>query len=94
MVPALLRHVTLFLTVGDANEAYYRNYGVLDERMVRSPFPIDVRLYDPVLADRDAELVLVFDLRRNFAVDDFLKEGFHKRSVGLEVNRGGELVKR
>lgn len=47
----LLHKVGVFLTVGDANEAYYRHYGVSDEKMVRCPFPIDVRHYDGALAD-------------------------------------------
>jgi glycosyltransferase involved in cell wall biosynthesis len=52
VVPSLLRDVTLFLTVGDANEAYYRHYGVRDDRFIRCFFPIDVRHYDAVVARR------------------------------------------
>ena len=52
IVPYLLRDVTLFLTVGDANEAYLRHYGISDDRLVRSFLPIDVDHYDAVLADR------------------------------------------
>ena len=39
--PYYLSRVSGFLTVGDANEAYYRNYGVPDYKFFRSPFPID-----------------------------------------------------
>jgi glycosyltransferase involved in cell wall biosynthesis len=52
VVPRLLGKVRLFLTVGDANEAYYRHYGVPDDRFVRCCFPIDVRHYESVLARR------------------------------------------
>jgi hypothetical protein len=52
VVPHLLRHVRLFLTVGDANDAYYRRYGVHDDRLVRGFFPIDIRHYDSVVARR------------------------------------------
>jgi glycosyltransferase involved in cell wall biosynthesis len=52
VVPSLLRHVTLFLTVGDANEAYYRRYGISDDRFVRCCFPIDVDLYGSAIARR------------------------------------------
>ena len=52
LLPRILNRVDRFLTVGDANEAYYRRYGVTDERFVRSGFPIDVTLYDRVLGTR------------------------------------------
>ena len=41
-----------FLTVGDANEAYYRAYGAQDRQFYRSGFPIDTVAFDGVLADR------------------------------------------
>jgi glycosyltransferase involved in cell wall biosynthesis len=53
VVPSLLKDVTLFLTVGDANEAYYRHYGISDDRFVRCFFPIDVNHYDSVVARRE-----------------------------------------
>ena len=49
LLPRILNRVDRFLTVGDANEAYYRRYGVPDERFDRSGYPIDVTLYDRVL---------------------------------------------
>jgi len=47
-----LRAIDVFLTVGDANEAYYRHYGVSDRRFVRTSFPIDRRSFDTRLPDR------------------------------------------
>ena len=52
VVPSLLKDVTLFLTVGDANEAYYRHYGIPDDRFVRCFLPIDVDHFDAVLEHR------------------------------------------
>ena len=52
VLPRLFRRVSFFLTVGDANEAYYRNYGVSDDRFVRCFFPIDREHYDSVIAKR------------------------------------------
>ncbi len=52
ILPQIFRYVRLFLTVGDANEAYYRNYGVNDDRFVRCFFPVDVLHYDSILARR------------------------------------------
>jgi len=52
-LPHVFRDVSLFLTVGDANEAYYRNYGVADDRLVRCFFPIDIHHYDTVMVRRD-----------------------------------------
>jgi glycosyltransferase involved in cell wall biosynthesis len=52
VVPRLLRDVRLCLTVGDANDAYYRHYGVPADRLVRGFYPIDARHYDSVAAER------------------------------------------
>ena len=52
VIPTVLRKPDVFLTVGDANEAYYRNYGVGDHRLVRTFFPIDVGLFEEVLSRR------------------------------------------
>ncbi|UZR28733.1 glycosyltransferase [Methylococcus mesophilus] len=51
-LPRWYRSVRLFLTVGDANEAYYRNYGVTDDRLIRCFFPIDIKYYDSIVANR------------------------------------------
>ena len=53
VLPRLLKNVRLFLTVGDANEDYYRNYGISDDRLFRCFYPIDICQYDSVLAKRD-----------------------------------------
>jgi glycosyltransferase involved in cell wall biosynthesis len=45
VVPRLLARASFFLSVGDANEAYLRGYGVKDTRLIRCPFPIDVRAF-------------------------------------------------
>ena len=47
--------VDLFLTVGDANEAYYRYYGIPDHKMVRTSFPIDIAFVDQALLVRDKQ---------------------------------------
>jgi len=53
VLPRVFRNARLFLTVGDANEAYYRNYGVPDDRLIRCFYPIDVCHYDSIVAKRD-----------------------------------------
>lgn len=53
VLPGVFRNVSLFLTVGDANEAYYRNYGVPDDRLIRCFYPIDVCHFDSIVAKRD-----------------------------------------
>ena len=52
LLPRLLGNVERFLTVGDANEAYLRHYGIADERFVRCYFPIDVECFDQVQETR------------------------------------------
>ncbi len=60
-LPPLLRRVDRFLTIGDANEAYLRRYGVADEKFVRCPFSIDVAAADRALARRDDRRAAVRD---------------------------------
>ncbi len=49
LIPIIYKKVDLFFSVGDSNEAYYRNYGVKDEQLIRTFFPIDRKHYDEVL---------------------------------------------
>ena len=46
--------IDYFLTVGDANEAYYRYYGVPVRKLIRMRFPIDVRFYEMAFAKKAA----------------------------------------
>jgi len=48
-----LRNVDVFLTVGDANESYYRHFGISDRQFVRMCFPIDRDRFDQTLKDRE-----------------------------------------
>jgi glycosyltransferase involved in cell wall biosynthesis len=52
VLPRLFRRISRFLTVGDANEDYYRHYGVPDDRLIRTCFPIDRKHYDANLHHR------------------------------------------
>jgi glycosyltransferase involved in cell wall biosynthesis len=54
LLPRIFKTVDAFLTVGDANEQYYRTYGVDDRRLVRCSFPIDIASFDAMLAQREA----------------------------------------
>lgn len=45
--------ITMFLTVGDANEEYYRHYGVRSSQLIRSPFPIDKNKVEMVLSNKN-----------------------------------------
>ena len=64
----LFRRVNGFLTVGDANEEYYRRYGVDHDRLFRNPFPIDWDLYDAALIQRET-LRAEFRARYSIAPD-------------------------
>jgi glycosyltransferase involved in cell wall biosynthesis len=46
VLPSLLKQVTLFLTVGDACEDYFRTHGVPDDRFIRCAFPVDCALFE------------------------------------------------
>jgi glycosyltransferase involved in cell wall biosynthesis len=41
----LLKRPQVFMTVGDANEAYFRHFGVSSSKFIRTFFPIDVTRY-------------------------------------------------
>jgi len=45
-LPSFYSKISVFFTVGDANEAYYRHYGVKDYKFIRTGFSIDVDLYE------------------------------------------------
>ena len=55
VLPRLFSKVDFFLTVGDANEDYYRRYGARDEKFIRTFFPIDTVIFDEALANREIE---------------------------------------
>lgn len=55
VLPFYLKDADVFLTTGDANEQYYRHYGVPAEKMVRAPYPIDRDRYQRALGSRDAD---------------------------------------
>ena len=61
VLPALLRRVDRFLTIGDANEAYMRRYGAMDERFIRCPLSIDVASANEALANRSEGRAAVRD---------------------------------
>ena len=54
LLPRIFADVDAFLTVGDANEQYYRAYGVDDRRLVRCSFPIDIASFDAMFERREA----------------------------------------
>ncbi|HVU57445.1 MAG TPA: glycosyltransferase family 4 protein [Puia sp.] len=68
--PYLARYfsgIDIFLTVGDANEAYYRHYRVPSRKMVRMHFSIDQHLYQQAYPSRK-ELALC--VRGKFGLND------------------------
>jgi len=66
-LPHFYKQISGFLTVGDANEAYYRHYGVPDRKFFRSPLPIDIKHYEVVKAGRD---VYNTELRSAYNIPD------------------------
>ena len=47
------RNIGYFFSVGDANEDYYRYYGVPDRKLIRMHFSIDLRCYREAWSRRD-----------------------------------------
>ena len=48
-----LSPVSFFLTMGDANEAYYRKYRVASEKLLRMHYPIDYGQYQKAFLQKD-----------------------------------------
>jgi len=59
--------IQYFLSVGDANEDYYKYYGVHDRQIIRNPFSIDVLLFEKVFADKAAHNK---DIRAQYQISD------------------------
>jgi glycosyltransferase involved in cell wall biosynthesis len=45
--------IKFFLSVGDANETFYRSYGVSDSKIIRMHFPIDIHSYERNYREKD-----------------------------------------
>ncbi|HET9428131.1 MAG TPA: glycosyltransferase [Allosphingosinicella sp.] len=78
-----------FLTVGDANEAYYRRYGVTDDRMFRSPFTIDEDVFRKAIEKRE-QYRTSFRHKHGIPEDAFVALFVGKLS---ERKRPGDLIK-
>ena len=40
------KKIDAFLSVGNANENYYKAYGIKEDKIFRTPFPIDIKRYE------------------------------------------------
>ena len=45
-LPRYYKNVDAFLTIGDANEEYYKHYGVDEKIFFRTPYPIDIFCFE------------------------------------------------
>lgn len=61
--------IDYFLTVGDANEDFYRSYGVKEDRFLRMHFPIDVEHYRESYG-RKEEFNVAVRRRYGIAIDE------------------------
>lgn len=80
-VRAVYRFVSGFLSIGDHNEKYLRYYGAPQQRIFRSPYPTDERMFMDALSRRD-------ELRRQVRSQWKIPEGAF---VGIFV---GKLIRR
>lgn len=59
--------IDLFLSVGDANEEYYKLYGVKSEKIIRMHFPIDIYQYQVSYINRE---VLRQKIRKEYNIKE------------------------
>ena len=88
VIPQILKRFSAFLSVGDRNEEYYRQYGVSDSAIFRSPFTIDETAYVEARANRAA---LRHSVREEYGIaqDDLLALFVGKLSAR---KRAGDLL--
>lgn len=53
ILPRYFKKFDFFFSVGDANEAYYKTYGVSQDKIHRMNFSIDIRQYDESFKNRE-----------------------------------------
>ena len=63
--------INYFLTVGNANESFYRYYGVPSDKLIRMHFPIDIKYYKSSF-DRMSDLREEIRKEYEISVDDFV----------------------
>lgn len=67
ILPRVLSKLSGCLTVGDSNDAFYRHYHVDAKKLFRSPFPIDIDLYEQSYINRSQ---LRAEVRKNHLITD------------------------
>jgi len=65
------KHIDAFLTVGDANEEYYKYYGAYPAKLFRTCFPIDLNLYEQSFLNKEA-ISSSFRLKNNIPKDEIV----------------------
>ena len=88
IIPQILKRFSAFLSVGDRNEEYYRQYGVADTAIFRVPFTIDETAYVEARNNRKALRKSVRDEYR-IGQDDLLALFVGKLSAR---KRAGDLL--
>jgi glycosyltransferase involved in cell wall biosynthesis len=63
--------INYFFTVGNANEDYYRHYGVPEKKFIRMHYPIDVDVYKEAFNNKD-EIRNTIREKYNVPKDDFV----------------------
>ena len=71
--------IDYFLSVGDANEEFYRHYGVDRNKMIRMHFPIDVLQFEARFAER-------------VSLRSAIRERYHVKENQLILSVVGKLV--
>lgn len=66
-VKKYFKDINAFLTIGDANEAYYRYYKVPDYKLCRSAYPIDVNVFEQAYQNKK---ILNDELRKKFFISE------------------------
>lgn len=95
-LPRIYQGCDGFLTVGDANEDYYRSYGVAPARFFRTYFPIDRQTYEAAFQERQE---LGSTLRARYEIpDDHLVVSVVGKLVGwkrqADLARAQQLLRR
>jgi glycosyltransferase involved in cell wall biosynthesis len=61
------KKINYFFTVGNANEEYYKLYGVNNKSFIRMHYPIDIEIYSPAFDNKDLHRKTI---REKFCIPD------------------------
>jgi len=81
IIPRFMSKLAGCLSIGDANDDYYKHYGVSPLRLFRTPLPIDLDIYEDAWAQHDK-------------LRNVIREKYHIKSNTIVISMVGKFERR